>query len=153
VAGGGSLTSRPSHSSRSRRDRRAAGSAWAERYPRTARVNEVLREVIADELERLEDEDERLRLTTVTGVETEPDLRHATVFVDSLSDARHAALDGQRVQLQAAIARQVRLKRTPRLSFEADPAVASGERVDSVLRRIHHREQGTARTEEEHDDG
>jgi ribosome-binding factor A len=101
----------------------------------------VLREVIADELERLGDEDERLRLTTVTGVETEPDLRHATVFVDSLSEARRAGLDGHRVRLQAAIARQVRLKRTPRLSFEPDPAVASGERVDSVLRRLHQPDQ------------
>ena len=38
------------------------------RYPRTARVNEVLREVVADELERIDDE--RLGITTVTGVGT-----------------------------------------------------------------------------------
>jgi ribosome-binding factor A len=111
----------------------------------------VLREVIAEELERLVDKDDRLRLTTVTAVATEPDLRHATVFVDSLSEERRAGLDDQRVHLQAAIARQVRLKRTPRLSFEADPAVASGERVESVLRRLRQEPAGTADDEEGND--
>ena len=139
--------------SRRSRDRRGAAGAGADRYPRTARVNEVLREVVADELERLGDEDGRLRLTTVTGVHTAPDLRHAVVFLDSLSEARRAGLDGQRVHLQAAIARQVRLKRTPRLSFEADPAVASGERVESVLRGLHHREPHPAAPDEEDHDG
>ena len=43
---------------------RALGS-----YARTARINELLREVLADELERFADTDERLRLPTVTGVE------------------------------------------------------------------------------------
>ena len=40
------------------------------RYPRSARVNEVLREVLAEALERLADADERLALLTITGVET-----------------------------------------------------------------------------------
>ena len=130
------------------RDRRGLGSggarAGAERYPRTARVNQLLQEVIAEELERLVDTDDRLRLTTVTAVATEPDLHHAVVLVDSLSEERRAALDDQRVHLQAAIARQVRLKRTPRLSFEADPAVASGERVESMLRRLRPRRTSAA---------
>ena len=41
------------------------------RYPRTARVNELVREVVAEELERIDDE--RLELVTVTGVDVEPD--------------------------------------------------------------------------------
>jgi ribosome-binding factor A len=47
------------------------------KYPRTARVNEVVREVLAEELERLSDP--RLGLVTVTSVDVSPDLRHATV--------------------------------------------------------------------------
>ena len=136
MAGGGSLTSRPSHSSRSRRDRRAAGSAWAERYPRTARVNEVLREVVAGEIERLSDHDERLLLVTVTAVVSEPDLRHATVFLSSLGEAAREGLEQQRYRIQAAIGRQARFKRTPQLTFSADPAVAEGERVEEILRRL-----------------
>jgi len=106
------------------------------RYPRTARINEVLREVIAEELERLADEDPRLDLLTVTHVEAEPDLRHATVLLASLPDEAVEALAEHRVKLQAAIGRQVRLKRTPQLAFETDPAVASGQKVEDILRGL-----------------
>ena len=106
------------------------------RYPRTARVNEVLREVVAGEIERLSDHDDRLLLVTVTAVESEPDLRHATVFVSSLSDTAREGLEQHRVRLQAAIGRQVRLKRTPQLAFREDPGVVEGERVEEILRRL-----------------
>src|SRR5438270_4727929 len=104
------------------------------RYPRTARVNHVVQEVVADELERIDDD--RLELVTVTGVEVEPDLRHATVWLSSLSSTGEEALAQHRVRLQAAIGRQVRLKRTPELRFRADPAVATGERVEDILRGL-----------------
>lgn len=105
-------------------------------YPRTARVNQVLREVVAEEVERLGDRDPRLELVTVTGVTCDPDLRHATVWLSSLSETAAAALAEDRVALQAAIGRQVRLKRTPQLTFAADPAVASGSRVEDILRTL-----------------
>ena len=106
------------------------------RYPRTARINELLREVLAEELERRVDEDPRLDLLTVTAVNAEPDLRHATVLLSSLPDEAAEALAEHRIALQAAIGRQVRLKRTPQLAFEADPAVASGQRVEEILRGL-----------------
>lgn len=106
------------------------------RYPRSARVNQVLREVLADALERLADADDRLTLLTVTGVETEPDLRHATVWFASLADTQREALDQARVKLQAVVSHQLRLKRTPKLSFEADPAVSTGQRVEDILRGL-----------------
>ena len=106
------------------------------RYPRTARINELLREVLAEELERLLDEDPRLGLLTVTAVHADPDLRHATVFLSSLPDEAATALAEHRIALQAVVGRQVRLKRTPQLAFEADPAVASGQRVEEILRGL-----------------
>ncbi|HXQ75202.1 MAG TPA: 30S ribosome-binding factor RbfA [Acidimicrobiales bacterium] len=105
-------------------------------YPRTARVNQVLREVVAEALERLSDIDDRLRLITVTSVDTTPDLSRATVYLSSLSDEAAAALADQRVSLQRQIGRQVRLKRTPLLEFVADPAVAHGFQVEEILRRL-----------------
>ena len=65
-------------------------------YPRTARVNQVLREIVADALERLSDIDDRLRMITVTSVDTAPDLRQAIVYLSSLSDEAAEALDDER---------------------------------------------------------
>ena len=109
-------------------------------YPRTARVNQILREVLSEELVRLGDVDERIGLLTVTDVSVSPDLRTATVFLDSLSEVAAEALAEQRVQLQASVNAQTRLKRTPKLSFAADPAISSGEGVEEIIRRLHHDE-------------
>jgi ribosome-binding factor A len=110
-------------------DRRSAHG-----YPRVARVNEVLREVIAEELREIDDE--RLALVSITGVETDPDLRHARVWVSSMPEEVAEVLRHSRRRLQAAIGRQVRLKWTPELAFEADPAIASGARVEDILRDL-----------------
>jgi len=101
-----------------------------------SRVNEVLREVVADALEREGGSDPRLGLATVTAVECDPDLRHARVFMSSLADEAREALGELRPRLQAAVAHEVRIKRTPQLRFEPDPAVAYAERVESVLRDL-----------------
>jgi ribosome-binding factor A len=110
------------------------------RYPRTARLNELVREIVADELERVGDE--RLELVAVTSVTVDPDLRHATVRYDSLAgegaDAEVlAAFTELRVRLQAAIGRQARLKRTPELAFRPDDVERTAERVDGILRQLH----------------
>ncbi|MBI1843370.1 MAG: 30S ribosome-binding factor RbfA [Actinobacteria bacterium] len=107
-----------------------------------ARVGELCREIIADELERIADE--RLPLVTVTHVEIDPDLRHGKVFWSSLGEDDEAVvaevLDEHRADLQRAIARQARLKRTPELSFRLDPVVANSRRIEELLR--HEAESG-----------
>lgn len=105
-------------------------------YARTARVNEVLRQVLAEELERLEELDERLGMLTITAVCCDPDLRHAVVLLSSLSPEERTALGEVRVRLQAAVSREVRMKRTPQLRFERDPAVAAGQRIEDILRSL-----------------
>ncbi len=122
-----------------RHDRRWGGESQRQShpYPRTARVNALLLEIVANEIEKLSDDDSRLLLVTVTAVEVEPDLRHATVLLDSMEEPTGTALEQHRVAIQAAIARGGRMKRTPTLTFEADPAVAAGRRVEEALRRIH----------------
>lgn len=115
----------------------------AARYPRSLRVNQVLRQVLAEELERLADADERLRLVTVTSVDTASDMRHATVYLSSLTEEARGALAERRAHLQRSVSNQVRMKRTPLLAFEADPAVAEGARVEEALRRI--RQEDAAR--------
>jgi ribosome-binding factor A len=119
-------------------DRRSGRGRNSQSHPyrRTARVNALLAEVLADALEKAIDEDERLGLLTVTGVESDPDFRHASVFFSSLSPEVADALAEHRPALQRAIAQSVRLKHTPALRFLPDPAVAAGQRVEDALRRI-----------------
>jgi ribosome-binding factor A len=108
-------------------------------YPRIERVNEALREVVADELRLIDDEE--LALVTVTGAKTNSDLRHAIVWFSALSSGKDdeavaESLAGHRIRLQAAIARQLRLKRTPELVFQSDPAIAVGTRVEDILKDL-----------------
>ena len=108
----------------------------APNYPRVARVNELLRELVAEAIERIADEDNFLELITVTAVETEPNLSSATVFISNLSDSHLSSLEKLRTKIQGQIASQVHLKRTPQLRFVQDGGVANGDRIEEILRRI-----------------
>jgi len=117
--------------------------AQPRRYPRMARVNEVVRETLADEVERLSDP--KLGFVTLTGVEVSPDLRHATVFYSVLgAEEQHAetrqALHRARRHLRAVLGREVRLKYLPELVFREDPAIAQGQRVEEIIRSLHKEE-------------
>jgi ribosome-binding factor A len=121
--------------------RKGSGSR---RYPRTARLNELFREILGDEIERLDDD--RLELVTIMGVEVQTDLERATVywstvFADAETDGRDAtiqeAFSELRPRLQAAIGRQARVRRVPELVFRPDPSVRSAERIEGILRDLH----------------
>ena len=109
------------------------------RYPRTARLNELVREIVADELERVDDT--RLDQVAVTTVSVDPDMRHATVYFDSLTgeetdDEVLTALREHRVRLQRAIGGQARMKRTPELVFRPDEVVRLADRLERILREL-----------------
>lgn len=105
---------------------------------RMRKVNSTLREVLADEIERLTDP--RLSLVSVTGVDTSPDLRRATVYISTLKleagPEAVEALNRAAPRLQGALARQVRIKYTPQLEFTLDTGVVHGERIEEILRRL-----------------
>ena len=100
------------------------------------RVNEAVREVVSEAVGELKDP--RIGFVTVTGVETSPDLRHARVFVSVLgSEAKRAktlaGLEAAHGVLQARVARELRMKRTPQLAFEYDPTVERGVRMTQLI--------------------
>jgi ribosome-binding factor A len=103
---------------------------------RMRRVNESLRQVLAETLPELKDP--RIGLVTVTAVETAPDLRHAVVYVSVLGNERKRAatlrgLEAAHGVLQSRLARQLRMKRTPQLTFEYDPSVERGVRMSRLI--------------------
>jgi ribosome-binding factor A len=103
---------------------------------RMRRVNGAIREVLSEQIAVLKDP--RIGFVTVTGVKTSPDLRQATVYVSVLGSERKreaslAGLNSSHGVLQAAINRELRLKRTPQLAFEYDPTVERGMRLSRLI--------------------
>jgi ribosome-binding factor A len=133
------------------RGRRPAGrsSGGSRRYPRSARLSETLREIIAEELVRIGDE--RLEFVTITSIDVDDELNRAHVFFDSLAgeeadDEMQAALGEHRIRLQSSIARQIRTKKTPILDFRPDAVIRSAERIENILRAD--RERGASGPDE-----
>jgi ribosome-binding factor A len=100
------------------------------------RVNAAVREVLSEGIGELKDP--RIGFVTVTGVETSTDLRQAVVFVSVFGPERKRddTLDGLQAAhglLQSRIARELRMKRTPQLTFEYDPTVERGVRMTQLI--------------------
>jgi len=101
------------------------------------RINELMREVLGGAI-ATQLQDPRIGFVTVTAVETSPDLRSARVFVSVLGDVaeREATLTGLASShgvLQGAVAREMRIKRTPTLSFHYDDSIERGARLSQLL--------------------
>jgi ribosome-binding factor A len=112
-------------------------SAGGHRYPRSARLNETLREVIAEELVKIDDE--RLAFVTITAIDVDNELNRANVYFDHLegedSDATLLeVLEEHRRRIQASINRQMRTKKTPVLVFRPDDVIRTAERIEDILR-------------------
>lgn len=108
-------------------------------YPRTARLNTLVREIVSDELERIDDE--RLELVTITSVVVDGDLGRAVAYYDHSrgDDAEEEirdAFDEVRVRVQGAVGRQAKVKRTPELRFEPDQVIRDARRIEDVLRGL-----------------
>jgi ribosome-binding factor A len=106
---------------------------------RMRRVNETVRAVVAEAVGELQDP--RIGLVTITSVSVSPDLREATVYVSVLGNEKKrlatlAGLASAHAVLQARIARELRMKRTPHLTFEYDPSVERGVRMTRLIDEV-----------------
>jgi ribosome-binding factor A len=111
--------------------------AGGHKYPRSARLSETLREILAEELVRIDDE--RLELVTITNIDVDNELNRAIVYFDSLAgeagdDAIIEVLEQHRRRMQTSINRQIRAKKTPVLDFRPDDVIRAAERIDEILR-------------------
>ena len=123
---------------RPRSGRRQPKGGSSHGYPRTARLSEVLREVIGDELTRIDDE--RLDLVTITAIDVDPEMNRAIVYFDSMfgeegDEGVILALNEFRPRIQASINRQMHARKTPILSFRPDEVIRSAARIEELLRK------------------
>jgi ribosome-binding factor A len=116
--------------------RRSTGSG--RHYPRTARLNKLFREILAEELELIDDE--RLDMVTVMDVDVDNELTKARVFYMVPDEDRAAevaeAFAANRVRLQGAIGSQARVRRVPELVFQLDQVTESAARIEAILRDL-----------------
>jgi ribosome-binding factor A len=103
------------------------------------KVNELVREVVADAIRDLKDP--RIGFVTVTGAETSPDLRHAIVYYSAMGTdeekaATAAGLARATPRIQAALGDETRLRYTPKLEFRVDPSIDEGLRISQILSEI-----------------
>jgi ribosome-binding factor A len=120
-----------------RNRRRTTDAQERRRHERTARLSETLREVIADELAKLDDD--RLTMVTITAVDVDSEMNRGVVYFDSLQgedgdEKIVEALGEYRKRLQHEIALQVKSRRTPVLQFKPDESMRAAARIDAVLR-------------------
>jgi ribosome-binding factor A len=111
---------------------------------RVERVAAEVRAVLGDALARDEIKDPRVRgagLITVTHVRISGDLRHARAFftVHGLSASElervRVGLDHASGFFRRAIARRLRTKVSPAVTFEVDQVFDQAERVERLLRQ------------------
>ena len=103
---------------------------------RTARVSELIRRVVAEGLDELDDE--RFDMVSITGVDVDRELTRAIVWFTTLNDdddpeievafAQHAG------RLRHAVGTRTRLRRAPFLQFRADTTLRSAQRIEEILR-------------------
>lgn len=103
---------------------------------RTARVGELIRRIVAEELEYLDDE--RLALVSITDVEVDRELDRAVIWFTTLDGDDDpdiaVAFAERRGHLRKAVSSQARLRRTPALEFRPDATLRSAQRIEDLLR-------------------
>lgn len=108
---------------------------------RIEQVNNLIRGEISELLQR-QVKDPRLgNFLCVTGVSTSPDLKYARVFISCICSEKEKretlnALAGASGFLRNELARRLRLRRIPELSFEWDDSIERGAHLLELIDRV-----------------
>ena len=108
---------------------------------RIERVNNLIRREVSELIQR-EVKDPRLdAFVTVTAVDTSPDLKYAKVFVSCISGKQEeqkilGVLSVATGFLRTELARNLRLRRIPELSFHWDDSIEHGDRILRLLDQV-----------------
>jgi ribosome-binding factor A len=105
---------------------------------RSERIADIIRQELA-RLLREEVRDPRIGFVTITEVQLSRDLRHARVYLTTMSEDRQAtlkALGRATPFLRRSLAAGCHLRFTPQLRFLFDESVDTGFRVERLLREM-----------------
>jgi len=108
---------------------------------RIEQVNKLIRREISELLQR-QVKDPRLdSFVAVTEVSTSPDLRHAKIFVSCIANEEEkqdtlSALATAAGFFRNELARRLRLRRIPKLSFQWDDSIRQGDHLLQLIDQV-----------------
>jgi len=112
---------------------------------RGRRVNEIIREVLAEAVQR-DLSDPRLGFLTITTVDANRDVSAATVYFTTLTDDQRegteAALASAAGLLQSRVAGALRTKNTPQLTFVYDDLTERAEHLTRLIDEVTDDQEG-----------
>ena len=108
---------------------------------RIKKVNQLIREEIAEMLQRHIKDPRLSGLISVTEVETSPDLRYAKIYVSCIcnEDEKKEILQGltsASSYIRGELSRNLRLRRIPEISFCWDESIARGARIIELIDKV-----------------
>lgn len=112
---------------------------------RIERVNTLIRKEISELIQR-QLRDPRLdSFVAVTEVSTSPDLQHAKIYISSMGGKQDepkilGVLNSAAGFLRTELAKKVRLRRVPELSFNWDDSIEHGDRILRLIDEVTHQD-------------
>jgi len=108
---------------------------------RIERVNALIRREISELIQHHLRDPRLAEFVAVTDVDTTADLKHAKVFVSSIGGQQDEArvikvLNAATGHLRTELAKKMRLRHTPELSFHWDNSIERGDRILRLLDQV-----------------
>lgn len=93
----------------------------------------------------LEAHDSLLKMINITGCEVSNDLSFAKIFFTSFSDIPKKELekklnDDTASYLRTKIANRIELRHTPKFVFKYDESIEYGDKIESIIKKIHEKD-------------
>ncbi len=108
---------------------------------RIERVNNLIRREISELLQRHVKDPRLGEFIAITEVSTSPDLRYAKVFISSIGSEEEkqktlSVLTAASGFLRKELAKNLRLRRIPQLSFSWDDSIEQGDRLTRLIDQV-----------------
>lgn len=119
------------------------------------RIAELIRQILNTLILR-EIQDPRLQLVSVADVEVSVDFCHARVYVHVLGsdpEVQDEAMEALRHAagfFRSELAKRLRTRRVPELTFELDTSLDQGERIERLLAQIQQEQQSGSESSDDH---
>lgn len=110
-------------------------------YKRTDRVGDLIRKEIASMLLQGDIKDPRIGMVTITIVKLSPDFRNATVYFSIIGSDKEKkenanGLNSATGYIRRRLAKSLKLKRMPTITFEYDGSIEYSTHIAEVLRNV-----------------